>query len=60
MNFNQEFEFTCRETFDNGVMETVKRLHTADGVTYSEVVECFLEFLSSAYGYEITLDKLRG
>lgn len=60
MKYNQEFEFTCRETMGDDVIETVKRLRTVDGVTYSEVVDAFLEFLSSSYGYEITVDKLRG
>lgn len=57
MNFTQEFEFTCIETSDQDQTETVKRF-TSSGEDYMEIVNVFLNFLSSAYGYPITLKRL--
>jgi hypothetical protein len=57
MNFTQEFEFICRDRADRYDAETIKR-YISEGATYNQIVEVFLEFLSSAYGYEITLEKL--
>ena len=58
MNFSQEFEFIFRETTDVDASETIKRFTTSEGERYSDVVNVFLDFLSSAYGYHITLDML--
>lgn len=58
MNFTQEFEFTCTETTDDNETQTVKRF-ISNGESYTEIVEVFLTFLSAAYGYPITLDRLR-
>ena len=57
MNFTQEFEFTCTETTDDNETQTVKRF-ISNGESYTEIVEVFLTFLSAAYGYSITLDRL--
>lgn len=58
MNFTQEFEFTCTETTDDSETQTVKRF-ISNGESYTEIVDVFLAFLSAAYGYPITLDRLR-
>lgn len=57
MNFTQEFEFTCTETTDGNETQTVKRI-VSDGASYSDIVGLFLDFLSSSYGYPITLSRL--
>jgi len=57
MNFTQEFEFTCIETTDGNATQTVKRI-VSNGVPYNDIVDLFLDFLSSSYGYPITLSRL--
>ena len=57
MNFTQEFEFTCTETTDGNETQTVKRI-VSNGVPYNDIVDLFLDFLSSSYGYPITLSRL--
>lgn len=56
--YREEFEFTHKVVSDE-INAHTNLSFSGDGMqTYSEVVEKFLGFLSSVYGYSITLDQL--